>query len=89
MRFEVFSSKVKHFPIICLYSKPLQWVDSYCYLRYDMSSSVKHYDFKEIDKRCHALRVRANMLASRFLKVSDDVRKLLFKTYFSIIYCGS
>jgi len=89
MRFEVLSPKVKHFPIICLNSKPLQRVDSYCYLGYDMSSSIKHYDFKEIDKRCHALRVRANMLASRFSKVSDDVKKLLFKTYFSTIYCSS
>ena len=87
MRFGTTSAKVQHFPIISINSNNLLWVNNYCYLGYDMSSNFKHYDFNEIDKRCHC--VRANMLATRFSKVSEDVKKLLFKTYFSSIYCSS
>ena len=89
MRFGTTSAKVKHFLIISINSINLLWVNNYCYLGYDISSSFKNYDFNEIDKRCHSMRVRANMLASRFSKVSEDVKKLLFKTYFSSIYCSS
>jgi len=77
--------------IIILYSnnnKTLHWVDNFCCLGYNMSSSFKYYDHSEIDKRCHAMQARANMLGSRCSKVSDEVKKLMFKTYFSSIYCN-
>jgi len=89
MRFGCSNAKLLGFPNVSLYNKTLHWVDNFCYLGYNMSSSFKYYDYSEIDKRCHTMRVRANMLASRFSKVSEDVKKLLFKTYFSSIYCSS
>jgi len=63
------------FPNVSLNNKTLHWVDNFCYLGYNMSSKFKYYDYSEIDKRCHAMRVRANMLASRFSKVSVEVKK--------------
>ena len=74
---------------IYLEGNELSWVDSYCYLGYDVYNMGKNTDEAEINKRCHAMRVRANVIARRFGKASDSVKKQLFQTYFSSIYCSS
>jgi len=47
------------------------------------------YSLNEIQRECHHMKVRANILASRFSKTSETVKRQLFMTYFSSIYCCS
>jgi len=90
MKFFLNYSKTKDsYPEIFLDKRAVGWVDTYCYLGYDVNNSCKKYDDCEINRKCHYLKVKANMLATRFSHASDNVKCLLFKTYFSNIYCCS
>ena len=44
-------------------------------------------DDDEIEKRMCKMRVQANVLGLRFAKASFKVKKKLFSTFFSTIYC--
>ena len=64
-------------------------MDTFCYLGYDITNKHSFSDDEEIEKRCQKMRVRASMVASRFKYACADVKKHLFVTYFSSIYCAS
>jgi len=74
-------------PAVCLSGALLKWVDSFNYLGICIASGKRHYDTEEIEKRPRELRIRANMIASRFHHATSDMKKLIFTTYFSQIYC--
>jgi len=73
--------------MICLSGSPLTWVESFTYLGFSIATGKQHNDTEEIEKRLRELRIRANMVAARFYNASIDVKRLIFKTYFSQIYC--
>jgi len=90
MRFESHGkNKIMYKPKIELKSSFLNWVNSYSYLGYQIDNSSKKYDDNEIQRKYYHIKVRANMLASRFSKTCEIVRRQLFLTYFSSIYCCS
>jgi len=82
-------NKMTYEPKIVLNSSLLRWVDSYPNLGYEICNSFKKYDDNEIQRKCHHMKVRENMLASWLSKTSETLKRQLFMTYFSSIYCCS
>ena len=74
-------------PVVRICGKIIQWVDSVKYLGFIVNCHDR--DLEEIKKRRRETYAHANMVASRFKSCSVDVKKYIFKTYFSNIYCMS
>ena len=62
-------------------------MDNFNYLGFFIASGKRHNDTEEMEKRLRELRIRANMIALRFHHATIDIKKLIFTTYFSQIYC--
>jgi len=56
----------------------LKWVDSFNYLGFCIASGKRHNDTDEIEKRLRELRIRANMIASRFHHATSDIKRTNF-----------
>ena len=74
--------------------KILRHSDTVKYLGYLISSKKKNRSIilceePEIKLRIRELYMRSNMIRCYFSKCSREVKKLLFNTYFSTIYCSS
>jgi len=65
----------------------LTWVTQFNYLGYMFDSASKQQDKCEIEKRLRNMRIMGNVIATRFRHTSDSVKKILFSTYFSNLYC--
>ena len=72
----------------------LRHCDTVKYLGYAISTKKKNRaivfnEDPETKTRARELYARANMIRCYFAKCSSDVKSLLFRTYFSSIYCSS
>ena len=76
----------KFAPEFSLSGVRLPIVDRYEYLGYTICDTQK--DDEEMMKRMRKLYGTGNMIINRFRNCSDDVKILIFKTYFSNIYCN-
>ena len=87
MLFTVRKKSVIDHPVICLYNTSLVWDTSFNYLGFNIATGKKHNDNLEIEKRLRKIRIRSNMLATRFSTTSELVKVSVFRTYFSTLYC--
>jgi len=74
-------------PKIILNGRKLRWVDTFTYLGFKMTNSMKVFDDQEMCTRANDLRKRANMLSSKFGRMDFDVQRYLFSSYLNSIYC--
>lgn len=74
-------------PEIKLYGSPLNRVQQFKYLGHILTPSLK--DDSDLERERRALSVRANMLARRFARCSNEVKKTLFKAYCTSFYTSS
>lgn len=74
-------------PLIRFGGNILQWQECARYLGYDMN--CRDRDSDEILRRRRELYTKANLLASYFMRCSESVKRVLFKTFFSSVYCMS
>ncbi len=74
-------------PLIRLCGKILQWKETVRYLGYDINCRKR--DEEELIRRKRELYARANLIRNRFSSCSLAVKKFLFRTFFSNIYCNS
>lgn len=74
-------------PRIEFCGKNIQWCDGVKYLGYDVS--CRNRDASELERRRRDIYIRANVITSRFGRCSELVKRYLFNTYFSSIYCMS
>lgn len=74
-------------PSIQMGGKDLNWVECVKYLGYEISCWAR--DEAEITRRKREMYMQANLISSRFKKCSESVKKYIFMTYFSNIYCSS
>lgn len=74
-------------PLIKLCGKTLQWKETVRYLGFDINCHRR--DEEELVRRKRELYARANLIRNRFSSCSLSVKKFLFKTFFSNIYCAS
>jgi len=63
------------------------WVTQFNYFRYMFDSASKQQDKCEIEKRLRNMRIMGNVIATRIRYTSAFVKKNLFSTYFSNLYC--
>jgi len=73
-------------PDILLDNYVLDWINEFNYLGYTISNN-KNCDDLEVKKRTKNMRVQAIILGIRFAKASCEVKRKLFSTFFSTIYC--
>ena len=73
-------------PRIYLNGNVLQYVNTYKYLGCIISNDLK--DDNDIKKTLRGIYARSNMLIRRFYNCSSSVKKLLFKTYCTNLYCA-
>ena len=74
-------------PLVKFCGKNIQWAESVKYLGYDICCWDR--DKNELVKRKREIYMQANLVKSFFKKCSKNVKKYLFTTYFSSIYCAS
>lgn len=74
-------------PLLKFCGKTIQCTDTVKYLGYEMNCGER--DVLEIARRKRDIYATANMLANRFRRCSKSVKKYLFLTYLSNIYCSS
>lgn len=74
-------------PLIKLCGQTLQWKDAVRYLGFDINCRKREED--ELVRRKCELYPRANLLKNRFSSCTLPVKKFLFQTFFSNIYCNS
>ncbi len=74
-------------PLIKLCGKTLQWKETVRYLGFDINCHNR--DEEELIRRKRELYARANLIRNRFSSCSLRVKKFLFRTFFSNIYCIS
>jgi len=89
MRFSVGKDSVLPDPDVTLNNNSLSWVDSYKYLGFTICNNIIKFDEAEMCVRARELRIRANMLCSRFREADNNIKKYLFQTYVGSIYCMS
>ena len=75
----------KFLPKFILAGTLLPIVESYEYLGYTICDS--QVDNEEMMKRMRKLYSTGNMIINKFRNCSEDVKIMMFKTYFSNIYC--
>ena len=73
-------------PRIYLNGNVLQYVNTYKYLGCIISNDLK--DDNDIKKTIRGIYARSNMLIRRFYNCSSSVKKFLFKTYCTNLYCA-
>ncbi|CAL8125005.1 unnamed protein product [Orchesella dallaii] len=74
-------------PIVRICGKNIAWVDSVKYLGYTVNCWDR--DTAELIKRRRDLYAYGNLLSCRFQSCSANVKRYLFTTFFSNIYCSS
>lgn len=74
-------------PTIKIMNKNVEWVDNVRYLGYDICCWER--DKTELVRRKRELYSQANLAASRFRNSRLDIKKYIFKTFFSNMYCMS
>lgn len=74
-------------PLIKFCNRVVQWTDSFKYLGFEISCWDR--DSKELLKRKRELYMQANLVKTKFSGCSESVRRYIFNTYFSNIYCAS
>jgi len=89
-----FLHAIKELITIDLNGAVLKHIDSVKYLGFNVSSKTKSRkcvldDEKEIQKRACEVYMRANMIRSYFSCCSYHVKRKLFQSYLSTIYCCS
>ncbi|XP_053600428.1 uncharacterized protein LOC128671406 [Plodia interpunctella] len=80
-------SKDLSIPTISLYGVPLNRVEKFKYLGHILAPDLK--DDADIDRERRALSVRANMIAHKFSKCSEDVKKTLFRAFCTSFYTST
>jgi len=80
-------SKIFEHAKIILNGRELRWVDTFTYLGFKITNSIKVFDDQEMCTRANDLRKRANMLSSKFGRMDFDVKRYLFSSYLNSIYC--
>ena len=83
MLFTVGKKSVIDYPVLWLYNTSLVWDTSFNYLGFHIATGKKHNDHLEIEKRLREIRVRSNMLATRFSTTSDNVSPKYVRKEFS------
>ncbi len=74
-------------PTVHMCNKEIPWSDNVKYLGYEISCWNR--DTNELMRRKRELYMQANLVASRFRSCNIGVKKYIFNTYFSNIYCAS
>ncbi len=74
-------------PSVVMSGVTLEWVECVKYLGYEISCWAR--DEAELIRRKRELYMQANLVCSRFRKCSESVKRYIFLTYFSNIYCNS
>lgn len=88
MVFETSSAKCpQSIPPVFLNGVPLDWVKQFKYLGHLVTADLR--DHADIERERRALSKRANMLARRFARCSDQVKITLFKAYCTSLYTCS
>jgi len=76
-------------PKIKLKGCELVWVNSFRYLGFTITNCVNNFDEEEMYTRTGELRVRANMLCTKFNGANCDIKRYLLQTNIDSIYCMS
>ena len=71
-------------PKFCIGKESINEVDSLCYLGHILSSSGSDND--DLIRQCRKLYVQSNILARKFHMCSNDVKKLLFRSFCYPLY---
>ncbi len=74
-------------PAVTIGGQTIQWAANVKYLGYEISCWDR--DKCELQRRKRELYARANLISSRFRNCSFVVKKYMFNTFFSNIYCMS
>ncbi|XP_022827117.1 uncharacterized protein LOC111356862 [Spodoptera litura] len=74
-------------PKIILNGHPLKRVDTFKYLGHILTSDLE--DDADIERERRALSVRANMIARRFARCSENVKITLFRAFCTSFYTGA
>ncbi len=74
-------------PLVKFCGKSIAWVNSVKYLGYEIS--CRERDVSEMCRKRREIYSRANLLQSKFGSCSSEIKKYLFQTYFSSLYCCS
>lgn len=87
MVFEAGAKRPRDVPPVLLNGKSLVMVDQFRYLGHILTTDLK--DNADIERERRALSVRANMIARRFARCTQQVKVTLFRAYCTSLYSCS